>query len=166
MSRLERRSPRRSPCWICRSGDVRPPCTAPGIRLRRSHPLLGEGLRRGLNLPVHFTRKFVHIGVGMVAFLLVAVFNDWHFAIIPPLVFIVVNYVSYRRQIFAGMETGAKDELGTVYFPISFAILIPLLWYAFGRRLDRDVCVSFAATFLALLFFVTPVATALMVALY
>jgi phytol kinase len=26
------------------------------------------------------------------------------------------------------METGAKDELGTVYFPISFAILIPLLW--------------------------------------
>jgi phytol kinase len=65
---------------------------------------LGEGLRRGLNLPIDFTRKFVHIGVGMVAFLLVAVFNDWHFAIIPPLVFVVVNYVSYRRQIFAGID--------------------------------------------------------------
>jgi dolichol kinase len=89
---------------------------------------LGEGLRRGLHLSVDFTRKFVHIGVGMVTFLLVALFDDWHFAIIPPLVFIVVNYVSYRRQIFAGMETGAKGELGTVYFPISFSILIPLLW--------------------------------------
>lgn len=89
---------------------------------------LGEGLRRGLNLSVDFTRKFVHIGVGMAAFLLVALFRDWRFAIVPPLVFIVVNYVSYRRQIFAGMETGARGELGTVYFPISFSILIPLLW--------------------------------------
>jgi phytol kinase len=89
---------------------------------------LGEGLRRGLHLSVDFTRKFVHIGVGMVAFLLVALFNDWRFAIIPPLVFIVINYISYRRQIFAGMETGVKGELGTVYFPISFSILILLLW--------------------------------------
>ena len=89
---------------------------------------LGEGLRRGLHLSVDFTRKFVHIGVGMVAFLLVALFSDWRFAIIPPLVFIVVNSVSYRRQIFSGMETGVRGELGTVYFPISFSILIPLLW--------------------------------------
>ena len=45
-----------------------------------------------------------------------------------PLVFVVINYISYRRQIFSGMETGEKGQLGTVYFPISFAILIPLLW--------------------------------------
>ncbi len=89
---------------------------------------LGEGLRRGLKLGVEFTRKFVHIGVGMVAFLLVALFQNWQFAIIPPLVFIVVNFISYRRQIFSGMETGEKGQLGTVYFPISFAILIPILW--------------------------------------
>ncbi|MBI5032680.1 MAG: phosphatidate cytidylyltransferase [Chloroflexi bacterium] len=89
---------------------------------------LGEGLRRGLNLSVEFTRKFVHIGVGMVSFLLVLLFQSWQFAIIPPLVFIVVNFISYRRQIFSGMETGEKGQLGTVFFPISFAILIPLLW--------------------------------------
>lgn len=89
---------------------------------------LGEGLRRGLKLGVEFTRKFVHIGVGMVAFLLVALFQNWQFAIIPPLVFVVVNFISYRRQIFSGMETGQKGQLGTVYFPISFAILIPILW--------------------------------------
>lgn len=89
---------------------------------------LGEGLRRGLKLGVEFTRKFVHIGVGMVAFLLVWLFQSWQWAIIPPLAFIVINYISYRRQIFAGMETGEHGQLGTVYFPISFAILIPLLW--------------------------------------
>ena len=89
---------------------------------------LGEGLRRELKLGVEFTRKFVHIGVGMVAFLLVALFQNWQFAIIPPLVFIVVNLISYRRQIFSGMETGLKGQFGTVYFPVSFAILIPILW--------------------------------------
>lgn len=89
---------------------------------------VGEGLRRGLALSVEFTRKFVHIGVGMIAFALVVFFRTWYFAIIPPLVFIAVNYVSYRRQVFQGMETGEKNQLGTVYFPISFCILIPLLW--------------------------------------
>jgi phytol kinase len=91
---------------------------------------LGEGLRRGLHLSVEFTRKFVHVGVGMIAFGLVVLFREWYYAIIPPLVFIVVNYISYRRQIFRGMETGEQNQLGTVYFPISFSILIPLLWSA------------------------------------
>ncbi len=89
---------------------------------------LGEGLRRGLHLSVEFTRKFVHIGVGMIAFLLVLLFHNWQWAILPPLAFIVINSISYRRQIFAGMETGERGHLGTIYFPISFAILIPLLW--------------------------------------
>ncbi len=89
---------------------------------------IGEGLRRLLRLSVEFTRKFVHVAVGMIAFPLVLLFRDWYLAIIPPLVFILVNYLSYRRQIFRGMETGEKNQLGTVYFPISFSILIPLLW--------------------------------------
>src|SRR5512140_1243781 len=89
---------------------------------------LGEGLRRGLVLSVEFTRKFVHVGVGMIAFALVLFFREWWFAIIPPLVFIPFNYVSYRRHMFRSMETGEKNQLGTVYFPISFCILIPLLW--------------------------------------
>lgn len=91
---------------------------------------LGEGLRRGLHLSVDFTRKFVHIGVGMISFALVVLFREWYFAIIPSLVFIAVNYVSYRRQIFRGIETGERNQLGTVYFPISFSILIPVLWSA------------------------------------
>jgi phytol kinase len=89
---------------------------------------VSEMLRRGLRLSVDLTRKFVHIAVGMIAFPLVLLFQSWQFAIIPPLVFIVVNYVSYRRQVFAGMETGQRGQLGTIYFPISFSILIPLLW--------------------------------------
>ncbi len=90
---------------------------------------VAEGLRRGFGLSVDFTRKFVHVGVGMIAFALVFFFSDWYWAIIPPLVFILVNWVSYRRHVFRGIETGDSGQLGTIYFPISFSLLIPLLWH-------------------------------------
>jgi phytol kinase len=75
-----------------------------------------------------FTRKFVHVGVGMWIFGTVALFQSWQTAVIPPLTFIAVNYVSYRRDLFKAMESKDKRNLGTVYFPISFALVIALCW--------------------------------------
>lgn len=89
---------------------------------------LGEALRRFGSYGTEFTRKFIHIGVGMWAVGTVLLFQRWWFAIVPPLSFIVINYISYRRETFKAMELGQKGNLGTVYFPISFAALIPLLW--------------------------------------
>jgi phytol kinase len=88
----------------------------------------GEGLRRWRGYSADFTRKFIHIGVGMIAWGMVFLFENWYFAIIPPLCFIAVNYVSYRRNVFQAMETSEKRNLGTIYFPISFAIIIGLFW--------------------------------------
>jgi len=81
---------------------------------------VSEMLRRGLRLSVDLTRKFVHITVGMIRVSARDTVSSVAIRDYPPLVFIVVNYVSYRRQIFAGMETGERGQLGTVYFPISF----------------------------------------------
>jgi phytol kinase len=64
----------------------------------------------------------------MWAFGTVLLFQDWYFAIIPPLSFVVLNYISYRQEIFKSVETGEKGNLGTVYFPISFAIILCLFW--------------------------------------
>ena len=95
---------------------------------------IGEGLRKwpGQAKPgtysTEFTRKFIHIGVGMWAFGTVLLFQHWYFAIIPPLSFVVLNYISYRREIFKSVETGEKGNLGTVYFPISFVAIICLFW--------------------------------------
>jgi len=50
------------------------------------------------------------------------------FAIIPPLAFVAINAFSYWQGTFKAMETGEKENLGTIYFPISFAALIWLLW--------------------------------------
>ena len=104
---------------------------------------LGEGLRKWLGqakpgtllgqakpgtYSTEFTRKVIHISVGMWAFGTVLLFEHWYFAIIPPLSFVILNYISYRRDIFKSVETGEKGNLGTVYFPISFVIIICLFW--------------------------------------
>lgn len=87
-----------------------------------------EGLHRAFRLPVEFTRKVVHIGVGMWAWGTAALFTNKWFAVIPPAAFVVLNYISYRRTLFAAMETEDKSNLGTVYFPIAFAVIILLFF--------------------------------------
>lgn len=88
----------------------------------------GEGLRRWAGWSPEFTRKFIHIGVGMWSVGTALLFQRWQWAVIPPLTFIVINYVSYRRQLIKAMDAVAGETLGTVYFPISFSLLIPLFW--------------------------------------
>ena len=89
---------------------------------------IGEGLRKWRGYSTEFTRKLIHISVGLWAFGTVLLFEHWYFAIIPPLSFVILNYISYRRDIFKSVETGEKGNLGTVYFPISFVIIICLFW--------------------------------------
>ena len=89
---------------------------------------LAEGLRKWRGYPAEFTRKFIHIAVGMWAYGTVLLFERRTFAIVPPASFVLINALSYWRGTFKAMETGAKENLGTIYFPISFAALIWLLW--------------------------------------
>jgi phytol kinase len=89
---------------------------------------IGEVLRRIGNRTPEFTRKFIHIGVGMWVVGTVLLFDTWQFAIIPPIAFIVINAISYWRGTFQAMEAGDRGNLGTIYFPISFAALIYVFW--------------------------------------
>ncbi|HEY3289235.1 MAG TPA: phosphatidate cytidylyltransferase [Anaerolineae bacterium] len=93
---------------------------------------VAEGLRRAFRFPVEFTRKFVHIGVGMWSWGTVVLFQNKWFAIIPPAAFIIINYISYRRGLIKTLETGDRSNLGTVYFPIAFTALI-LLFFDTGK---------------------------------
>jgi phytol kinase len=72
-------------------------------------------------------RKFIHIGVSNWWILAMIFFKGEHavwFAIIAPITFIILNYVSYRMNLLKAMERGGKGNLGTVYFPISLLILV------------------------------------------
>jgi phytol kinase len=89
---------------------------------------LAESIRRWHGYGVEFTRKVIHIGVGMWVFGTVALFQRWQMAVIPALAFVVFNYLSYSFDLLKAMETGETGSLGTVYFPVAFAALIALLW--------------------------------------
>ncbi len=73
------------------------------------------------------TRKIVHIGVSIWWILAMFFFTSPGSAIIGPVSFIIINYISYRKHIFAAMEHEIpRKNLGTIYFPVSLAIMVLL----------------------------------------
>jgi phytol kinase len=78
--------------------------------------------------PVSFTRKLIHIGVGMWVVGTVLLFETWYFAIIPPATFVLINALSYWRGTIKAMEGEERADPGTIYFPISFGALIYFFW--------------------------------------
>ncbi len=70
------------------------------------------------------SRKAVHILVCNWWLLAMVFFDSPLWAAVVPACFVVLNYLSYRFQIFSSMERGAgKGDLGTVYYAISLLLL-------------------------------------------
>lgn len=85
--------------------------------------LLGEGLRRSGALSPAGVRNLLHTGVGLWIVPTVLIFSDWRVALIPPLTFAVANYLIHRFRLLPSLG-GDPANLGTVFFPLSFAILL------------------------------------------
>lgn len=68
-------------------------------------------------------RKFIHIGVSNWYLIAMIFFTNVWAAIIPPISFIILNYISYKQNVFKAMERNGNGNLGTVYFPISLLIV-------------------------------------------
>ena len=78
--------------------------------------------KRGLS--TEGSRKLVHIGVSNWWLIAMACFNNVVWASVVPAVFIVLNAISYRKDLFSTMERHeGKGDLGTVYYPISLLVL-------------------------------------------
>lgn len=89
---------------------------------------VGELLRRLGQRPIEFTRKFIHIGVGMWVVGTVFLFETWYLALIPPATFVIINAISYWQGTFKAMEGEDRGSLGTIYFPIAFGALVYYFW--------------------------------------
>ncbi len=89
---------------------------------------LGEVLRRWFHLSRDFTRKFIHIAVGMISVPTVILYQHLAWAMIPPLAFVVINYLDYRFGLIQAMMSSDRSNLGTVYFPLSFAAILAVFW--------------------------------------
>ena len=89
---------------------------------------LGEGLRRWRGYSSDFTRKVVHIGVGMVMWLLPFLFTSpWPF-IGACAAFMVINFLDWKFGFFAAMTSSDRSNLGTVYFPLASGLAALVFW--------------------------------------
>lgn len=100
--------------------------------------LAAELIRKAGNYSNEFTRKFVHIGVAhwwLIAMLLI---DNIFLALIPPIIFLFLNYYSYKKDLFKSMEREEEGkDLGTVFFPMTLIVLILLTWD--GGLLGNDM---------------------------
>lgn len=94
---------------------------------------IGEGARRILHQPLDLTRKIIHIGVGAWALPTALLFDSPWWAAACPFVFVGLNALSYRFRLMDVIEEEGRGSPGTIYFPLSFALLIVCLWPWEGR---------------------------------
>lgn len=83
--------------------------------------LLATAIQKAFKLSSEFSRKIIHIAVGNWVFIAFYYFEDWYIAIIGPIAFILINFLSYKFTIFRAMELDEKNP-GTIYYPISLAV--------------------------------------------
>lgn len=89
---------------------------------------IAEGLRRWRGYSSDFTRKVIHIGVGMLSWALHYLFDSpWYF-IGTAVAFMILNFLDWRYGYFAAMSSSDRSNLGTVYFPFAAAIVAYLFW--------------------------------------
>lgn len=87
-----------------------------------------ELLRHWRGYSSGFTRKVVHVGVGMVSWGLHFLFDNPWFFIAAAAIFTVITYLDWRYHFFAAMASSDRSNLGTVYFPIAAGVVAYLFW--------------------------------------
>lgn len=87
-----------------------------------------EALRRWRNYPIDFTRKVIHIGVGMMSWVLHLFFDTPWFFVAACAAFVVINLLDWKYGFFASMASKDQSNLGTVYFPIAAAAVALVFW--------------------------------------
>lgn len=87
-----------------------------------------EALRRWRGYDSGFTRKVIHIGVGMMSWGLHFLFDTPWFFVIACVAFMVINLLDWHYGFFAAMASSDRSNLGTVYFPFAAAIVAIIFW--------------------------------------
>jgi dolichol kinase len=89
--------------------------------------LLSEILRRrGTARDV--TRKIVHVGIGTWCVPTLYLFDHREAAVLLPAVFVVVNAWIHVTGRFPSLQDEDRSNLGTIWFPLSFTVLLYVFW--------------------------------------
>ena len=90
--------------------------------------VIAEKTRSALHWPAEVTRKLVHILVGVLIF-----FTPWFFEsnltlIWMAILFMIINYLGVRSEMLKGMHGTGRSSYGTVFYPVTFLVLVTLCW--------------------------------------
>lgn len=87
------------------------------------------------------SRKFIHIMLSNWWFLAMYFFDSVIWASIVPLSFVVINYISYKKNLISVMERDEeeKDGFGTVYYALSL-FLISIFTFGIIKRPEIGLC--------------------------
>lgn len=71
------------------------------------------------------SRKFIHIVLCNWWFIAMCFFDHWAWASFVPATFVVINFISYKKNLIQVMERdeNKKEGLGTVYYAISLLVI-------------------------------------------
>lgn len=69
------------------------------------------------------SRKFIHIMLGNWWIIAMYFFTNVWCAVLVPTTFVIINYLSYKKNLIKVMERDEQDGLGTVYYAIALLIL-------------------------------------------
>ena len=82
-------------------------------------------LKRAFHADDEVSRKIIHVSVAFAWIPMYLCFGStWHLPV-PTAVFIVLNYISYRSNLFSAMERTeeSKKSPGTVYYAVSMTVM-------------------------------------------
>ncbi len=75
------------------------------------------------------SRQLVHVIVGVFIFLCRFIFQGPFYPLITGLLFVGINLATLRLGRFKSMHATDRLSYGTVYYPLSFVILVALFWH-------------------------------------
>jgi phytol kinase len=89
---------------------------------------LAEILRRWRCYSSDFTRKVIHISVGMLSWALPFLFDTRWFFVFACGAFMLINLLDWHYGLFASMASSERANLGTVYFPFVAGVVAWIFW--------------------------------------
>lgn len=88
------------------------------------------------------SRKFIHIMLANWWLIAMFFFENAIWASIAPLSFVVINYISYKKDVISVMERDKQDGLGTVYYAIAL-LFMAIFTFGIIKRPEIGLCAIF-----------------------
>jgi uncharacterized protein (TIGR00297 family) len=100
-----------------------------------------ELIRKKMQWSPEVTRKSVHIAVGVLIYFAPQLFTSGIPAMLLAIIFSLSNLIAIKMGLLKGMHGTNRRSYGTVYYPLSFLILVILLWNSYSAIISIAILI-------------------------